>query len=119
MFAGNLEKDKEIKPTLLIPREFDIKPSSHLLGEKLSLLHTLHLEAQPIPNILSSFQGIKRTVGIVEGEENAIRIHKKILSSTLTSARHGGDFFLLFSVFATISVFFVGTYLCIVLLSEF
>ena len=33
LFAGNLEKDKEIKSPLLIPREFDIKPSSHLLGK--------------------------------------------------------------------------------------
>ena len=56
LFAGNLEKAKKIKPTLLIPREFDIKPSSHPRGEKLPLLHTLHLEAQPNPY---SFQGIK------------------------------------------------------------
>ena len=40
------------KTTLLIPREFDIKPSSHPRGEKLPLLlHTLHLEAQHIPYI--------------------------------------------------------------------
>ena len=58
LFAGNLEKDKEIKYPLLIPREFDIKPSSHPRGEKLPLLHTLHLEAQPNPYIifLSGYQ---------------------------------------------------------------
>ena len=42
------------------------------MGKILPLLHTLHLEAQPIPNILSSFQGIKRLVGIVEGEDSLI-----------------------------------------------
>ena len=58
LFAGNLVKDKKIKSPLLIPWEFDIKPSSHPRGKKLPLLHTLHLEAQPIPYIFS-FQCIK------------------------------------------------------------
>ena len=32
LFAGNLEKDKEIKPTLLIPREFNYPPSRGFSG---------------------------------------------------------------------------------------
>ena len=71
MFAGNLEKDKKIKPTLLIPREFDIKPSSHPRGENLPLLHTLHLEAQPILYIYYfPFRVSRVLVGEAEGDFN-------------------------------------------------
>ena len=47
------------------------------MGKRLPLLHTLHLEAQPIPYILSSFQGIKSTVDIVEGEEHRHLRHQQ------------------------------------------
>ena len=42
---------QEDKSSLLIPREFDIKPSSHPSWGKhvFHLLHTLHLESQPNP----------------------------------------------------------------------
>ena len=44
--AGSQEKDKEITPEILVPREFDIKPSSHPSWGKLSstTTYTLHLE---------------------------------------------------------------------------
>ena len=50
-FVGNQKKDRKDKSSLLIPREFDIKPSSHPSWGKhvFHLLHTLHLESQPNP----------------------------------------------------------------------
>ena len=63
--------DKEIKFPLLIPREFDIKPSSHPRGENLPLLRTLHLEAQPIPYIYYFPFRVSRVFGgEVEGDFN-------------------------------------------------
>ena len=49
--AGSQEKDKEITPEILVPWEFDIKPSSHPSWGKLSstTTYTLHLESQPNP----------------------------------------------------------------------
>ena len=35
-FVGNQNKDRKIIPSLLIPQEFDIKPSSHPRGENTS-----------------------------------------------------------------------------------
>ena len=43
--AGSQAKDKEITPEILVPRKFDIKPSSHPSWGKLSstTTYTLHL----------------------------------------------------------------------------
>ena len=49
--AGSQEKDKEITPEILVPREFDIKHSSHPSWGKLSstTTYTMDLESQPNP----------------------------------------------------------------------
>ena len=58
--AGSQEKDKEITPEILVPREFDIKPSSHPSWGKLSstILYTLHLESQPKSRYLCRHQDL-------------------------------------------------------------
>ena len=79
MFAGNLEKDKEIKSPLLISREFDIKPSSHLLGKKFHfyILYTWRLNLSLI--YYFPFRVSRVFVGVVEGEEHSYQYHHQMV----------------------------------------
>ena len=73
MFAGNLEKDKEIKSPLLIPREFDIKPSSHPRGGKTSTSTYSALGGSTYPIYYLPFRVSRVLAGVVEGEEYSPR----------------------------------------------